>query len=105
MAESAAASLAITGFKVGEKVGDGQPAEVILGAVVADVGATLAFLGRAVGEVAVHYGYDPREPEEELFLMGVLNYSMASTATSKTAALASLSRLTQSMMRRATWTD
>ncbi|MCK1830585.1 MULTISPECIES: EcsC family protein [Micromonospora] len=105
MAGSAATSLTITGLTVGENVSDGPSAEVVLGAVVADVGATLVLLGRAVGEVAVHYGYDPREPEEELFLMGVLNYSMASTATSKTAALASLSRLTQSMMRRATWNE
>jgi EcsC protein family len=105
MAESAAASVAITGLRVGKNVSDGPSAEVVLGAVVADVGATLALLGRAVGEVAVHYGYDPREPEEELFLMGVLNYSMASTVTNKTAALASLSRLTQSMMRRATWNE
>nr|WP_305783739.1 EcsC family protein [Actinoplanes lichenis] len=68
-----------------------------------DAVASLALLGRAVSEVAVHYGYDPRRPEEELFLMGVLNYSMASSSTSKTAALASLSRPTQQMMRRATW--
>ena len=66
---------------------------------------SLALLGRAVAEAAVHYGYDPRDPEEELFLMGVLNYSMASSSASKTAALASLSRLTQQMMRRATWSQ
>lgn len=64
---------------------------------------SLALLGRAVAEVAVHYGYDPREPEEELFLMEVLNYSMASGPASKTSALAGLSRLSQQMMRHATW--
>lgn len=103
--ESGIASVAVTGATVGTTVTGGTSAGVAVAAVASDVVFSLALLGRAVAEVAVHYGYDPREPEEELFLMGVLNYSMASSSTSKTAALASLSRLTQKMMRRATWNE
>lgn len=103
--ESGIASVAVTGAAVSTTVTGGTSAGVAVAAVASDVVLSLALVGRAVAEVAVHYGYDPREPEEELFLMGVLNYSMASSSTSKTAALASLSRLTQQMMRRATWNE
>ncbi|BCY13189.1 EcsC family protein [Actinoplanes sp. L3-i22] len=101
--ESSVASVLITGATVSTTVSGGTTAGIALLAVASDAAASLALLGRAVAEVAVHYGYDPQEPGEELFLMSVLNYSMASTSASKTAALASLSRLTQQMMRRATW--
>ncbi len=101
--ESGVASAMVTGATVSTTVSGGTTAGVALLAVASDTVASLALLGRAVAEVAVHYGYDPEEPGEELFLMGVLNYSMASSSASKTAALASLSRLTQQMMRRATW--
>ncbi|MDG4816696.1 EcsC family protein [Micromonospora sp. WMMD956] len=101
--QSGVASVAVTGAVVSTTVSGGTTAAVAVAAVASDAVLSLALLGRAVAEVAVHYGYDPREPEEELFLMGVLNYSTASSSTSKTAALASLSRLTQQMMRRATW--
>ncbi|GAA1747669.1 EcsC family protein [Nonomuraea bangladeshensis] len=101
--QSGVASVVVTGATVSTTVSGGTTAGVAVVAVASDTVISLALLGRAVAEVAVHYGYDPREPEEELFLMGVLNYSMASSSASRTAALASLSRLTQMMMRRATW--
>jgi hypothetical protein len=102
-ATSAGASVAITGAEVSTTVSGGATAAVVVGAIAGDIGTSLAFLGRAVAEVAVHYGYDPDEPEEELFLMGVLSYSTAASLQGKTAALAALSRLSQQMMRRATW--
>lgn len=49
------------------------------------------------------YGYDVGLPEEELFALGVMSLASASTLSGKTAAMASLSRLTQQMMRRAAW--
>ncbi|MEU6723483.1 EcsC family protein [Nonomuraea wenchangensis] len=101
--QSGLASVMVTGATVSTTVSGGTTAGVAVVAMASDAVISLALLGRAVAEVAVHYGYDPREPEEELFLMGILNYSMASSSTSRTAALASLSRLTQMMMRRATW--
>jgi len=101
--ESTVASLTITGATVSTSVSGGTTAGVALVAAASDAVASMALLGRAVAEVAVHYGYDPREPEEELFLMGVLSYSTAGGAASKTTALAGLSRLSQQMMRHAAW--
>ena len=103
--ESAVASLAITGVEVSATVSGGATAGVIVLAIAGDISASLALLGRAVAEVAVHYGYDPKEPEEEIFLMGVLSYSTASSLQGKTAALAGLARLSQQMMRHAVWKE
>lgn len=105
MIESAGASLAITGLEVSTTVTGGATAGAVVLAIAGDVSASLALLGRAVAEVAVHYGYDPNEPEEEVFLMGVLSYSTAASLEGKTAALAALSRLSQQMMRRAVWSE
>jgi hypothetical protein len=105
MIESAGASLAITGLEVSTTVTGGASAGAVVLAIAGDVSASLALLGRAVAEVAVHYGYDPNEPEEEIFLMGVLSYSTAASLEGKAAALAALSRLSQRMMRRAVWNE
>lgn len=105
MVESAGASLAITGAQVSTTVTGGASAGAVVLAIVGDVGASLALLGRSVAEVAVHYGYDPNEPEEEVFLMGVLSYSTAASVEGKTAALSAMSRLSQQMMRHAAWKE
>lgn len=75
----------------------------MVAAIASDIGLSLALLGRSVAEVAVHYGFDPNEPDEEVFLMSVLSYSTATSLQGKTAALAAISRLSQQMMRHATW--
>lgn len=105
MMESAGASLAITGLEVSTTVTGGATVGAVALAIAGDVSASLALLGRAVAEVAVHYGYDPHEPEEEMFLMGVLTYSTAASLEGKAAALSALSRLSQRMMRRAVWEE
>lgn len=102
---SAGASVAITGAEVSTAVSGGATAGVVVLAIAGDVAASLALLGRAIAEVAVHYGFDPNEPGEEVFLMGVLSYSTASSLEGKAAALAALSRLSQQMMRQATWKE
>lgn len=102
-ATSAGASLAITGAEVSATVSGGATAGVVIVAIAGDVASSLALLGRSIAEVAVHYGYDPNEPEEEVFLMGVLAYSTAGSFAGKTTALTGLSRLVQQMMRQATW--
>jgi hypothetical protein len=99
------ASVAITGAEVSSTVSGGATAGVVVLAIVGDVTASLALLGRSIAEVAVHYGYDPNVPEEEIFLMGVLSYSTASSVQGKAAALAALSRLSQEMMRQAVWKE
>lgn len=65
----------------------------------------MAAMGRAIGVVASAYGYDVRQPEEELFAIGVMSLASASTLGGKTTAMASLSKLTQQMMRQATWSQ
>ena len=102
-AEGAASSIAVTGAEVSATVSGGVTAGVAFGAIAADVATTMAVMGRSIGAVAATYGYDVRQPEEELFALGVLSLASASTLGGKTAAMASLSRLTQQMMRQATW--
>lgn len=101
--EGAGASLAITGAEVSASVSGGTTTVVAIGAVAADAALVLAALARVVAHTAAYYGYDVRQPEEELFALGVISLSSASSGPAKVAALAELSRLTQQMMRRATW--
>ncbi|MEO6792665.1 MAG: EcsC family protein [Mycobacterium sp.] len=103
VAEGAVSSLAVTGAAVSSTVSGGTTLTVAASAVVADVTAVLVGMGRIVALVAAHYGYDVREPDEQAFASGVIAYSAAGSSAEKAAALASLSRLTQQMMRRATW--
>lgn len=103
VAEGAASSLVVTGATVSSTVTGGTTLTVAASAVVADVTAVLVGMGRIVALVAAHYGYDVREPDEQAFASGVIAYSAAGDSAEKAAALASLSRLTQQMMRRATW--
>lgn len=105
LAEGAAASLLITGATVSTTVSGGTTAAVALTTVAADSVVVMAGLGRVVGEVAVAYGFDPNLPEEEVFALQVLGFGLATGSGAKASALASLSRLTQDMMRRATWTQ
>ncbi|KRA37912.1 hypothetical protein ASD81_04300 [Nocardioides sp. Root614] len=104
-AEGAASSLAVTGAEVATTVSAGTTAGVAIGAIAADTAATMAAMGRSIGVVASAYGYDVRQPEEELFALGVMSLASASTVGGKTTAMASLSKLTQQMMRQATWSQ
>jgi hypothetical protein len=101
--QGAATSLAVTGATVATTVSGGTTLGVAMGAVVVDITAVMVGMGRIVALVAAHYGYDVREPEEQVFASGVLSYSTAGNAAEKAASLAALSRLTQEMMRQATW--
>lgn len=103
VAQGSATSLAITGTTVSTTVSGGATAGVVVGAFVADAVASLALMGRTVGSIAVRYGYDVRLPEEELFAMGVISLGTASSVQARYVALAALSKLTQEMMRQATW--
>jgi hypothetical protein len=104
-AASAGASVAVTGAEVSTTVSGGATLGVVAMAIASDIAISLSLLGRSIAEVAVHYGYDPNEPEEEIFLMGVLSYSSATSLQGKMAALTGLSNLAQQMMRKATWKE
>ncbi|GAB3116568.1 hypothetical protein GCM10027055_26240 [Janibacter alkaliphilus] len=102
-AEGGGSSLAVTGAEIATTVSGGTTAAVAFAAIAADTTATMAAMGRAIGTVASTYGYDVRDPDEELFALGVMSLASAGTLTGKTSAMASLSRLTQQMTRQATW--
>lgn len=74
-----------------------------MGAVAADVAASIGLMGRIVAKVEAHYGYDVRLPEEELFALGAISLGTAGSPLTRVQALSSLSRLTQQMMRQPTW--
>ncbi len=76
---------------------------VVLGAVAADATAILALATRAIGHVALLYGYDPEDPSEKIFALSVVNAGTAVSATAKTAAFADVSRLTQALVRGKAW--
>jgi hypothetical protein len=103
MCEGAATSMFITGAEVSTTVTGGATAAGVVGAIAADTAAVLAGLGRIIAETGAYYGYDTRRDDEQLFALSVLGYSSSMTPAGKVAALGELSRLSQTMMRRATW--
>lgn len=103
VAGGAASSLAVTGAAVSSVASGGTTLTIAASAVVADVTTVMVGMGHIVALVAAHYGYDVREPDEQAFASGVIAYSAAGDSAEKAAALASLSRLTQQMMHRASW--
>lgn len=101
--EGSATALAVTGATVSTTVTGGTTAAVAIGAVATDVAASIGLLGRITAIAAAEYGYDVRLPDEEVFALGTIAVGSAGTPGAKVAALTSLSRLTQEMMRKATW--
>lgn len=101
--EGGATALAVTGATVATTVSGGTTAAVAVGAVATDIASSIGLLGRITAVAAAEYGYDVRLPEEEMFALGTISVGAAGTPAAKVAALASLSRLTQEMMRKATW--
>lgn len=78
-------------------------AGVVLGALAADAAWVTGLLSRAVGAIALNYGYDPKQPGEKLFVTAVLNAGAAGTTTAKMASMRDLSYLTQKLFRNETW--
>lgn len=78
-------------------------AGVVVGALAADVAATLALMSRATGAIGLSYGYDPHEASEKLFVSAVVNAGSAGTSAAKVAAMRDLSYLTQKLFRNQTW--
>lgn len=78
---------------------------VVTGAIAADFTVVLATISRAVGAIALSYGYDPKQLGEKLFVSAVINAGAAGSSTAKTAAMKDLSRLAQSLVRNRTWAE
>ncbi len=109
--EGAASGLVVTGGQIvaegGAIAGAGAGAAPGLGAITAsvavDAAAVLALCTRVVGHTAMYYGYDPREPAEAVFALGVINLGTAVSGAGKYAAYTELSRITQLLTRNTTW--
>ncbi|MFS0716771.1 EcsC family protein [Arthrobacter sp. 1P04PC] len=103
----ASAGLVISGGELAIPVTAGASAApsagVIAAAVVGDAAVVLGLASRSVGHVSLLYGYDPEEPAEKLFVMSVVNAGTALSSSAKTAAMADVSRLTQSLARGKSW--
>ena len=103
----AGSSFAITGGTIAVPVSGGAAAApsalVVTGAFVGDATVVLGLSSRCVGQVALHYGYDPEDPGEKFFIMSVINAGTAMSSVAKQAAMADISRLTQALVRGKTW--
>ena len=75
----------------------------IVGTIAADVVGTLAASARVVAHTAAYYGYPVCGPEEELFALGVLNFSTAGTQAAKTKAFRDLAVLARLTAKGAPW--
>jgi len=103
----AGAGLVISGGELVVTVSAGVAAApsggAIVGSLAGDAAIVLGLSSRVVGEVALHYGYDPEDPAEKLFVMSIVNAGSAMSAAAKTAAMTDISRLTQALVRGKTW--
>ncbi|MGY1637887.1 EcsC family protein [Geodermatophilus sp. SYSU D00742] len=111
-AQGAAAGFAVSGGQavaaggtvLGAGVGGVAGAGVVITALVADAAATLLACRRAVGHVAMSYGYDPRLPEESVIAAQTLGVGLAS-GSAKAEAFRQLNNLVQSLARNKTWAE
>lgn len=103
----AGTGLVISGGQIATAASAGAAAApstgLVLGAVAVDATAILTLATRAVGHVALLYGFDPEDPSEKVFALSVVNAGTAVSATAKTAAFADVSRLTQALVRGKPW--
>ncbi|MET8028078.1 EcsC family protein [Streptomyces avermitilis] len=95
--------LASAGTIAGAGAGAAPGFGTVAGAMAADTAIMLALATRTVAATALHYGYYPSDPEEELFVMSVIALGMSTGTSAKTAAYAELSQLTQLLVRNAPW--
>lgn len=110
-AEGAAAGLVISGGEAvtaaGAAATAGAAAVPGLGAVATAMGVDAAALLTActgvVAQHALYYGYDPRDPAEEIFLMQVIGLGLASSKPAKAVAYQQLAILTESLARDDAW--
>lgn len=95
--------LAGAGTIAGAGAGAAPGIGTVAGAMAADTALMLALATRTVAATALCYGYDPSDPEEEVFVMSVIALGMSTGTSAKTAAYAELSQLTQLLVRNAPW--
>jgi len=94
---------AIVGGVAGEGAGAAPGFGTVAATMTADASFVLAAASRGVSDTAMHYGFDPNDPREKLFILSVINVGSAMTQGAKYTALADLSKLTQALARGAPW--
>ncbi|EHB48622.1 hypothetical protein MycrhDRAFT_5463 [Mycolicibacterium rhodesiae JS60] len=110
-AEGAAAGFAVTGGQIlaggGAVAGAGAAAApglgLIAGAMGVDAASLLTACSRVVAHDALYYGYDPRDPAEEVFMMQIIGLGLATTASAKVVAYQQLAILTRSLATNMVW--
>lgn len=110
-AEGAAAGLAVSGGQAavvaggvaGAGVGAAPGLGTIATAMGVDAAALLTRCSRVVAHDALYYGYDPRDPAEEVFMMQIIGLGLATTAPAKAAAYQQLAVLTRSLATNVAW--
>jgi hypothetical protein len=96
--------LAGVGSVAGAGVAAAPGIGTVAGAMAADATLMLGLSTRTVSSTALCYGYDPRDPEEEVFVMSVIALGLSAGTSAKVAAYAELSQLTQMLVRNVPWT-
>jgi hypothetical protein len=104
-AAGAAASVSEFGAVAGGVFGAGAGAVpgtlALMGVLAADAAATLGTAARIVAETAAHYGYDPSDPAEEVFLASVLGAAIAGSQGAKAVAHHEINHVAGLLARRA----
>lgn len=95
--------LAGAGTIAGAGAGAAPGIGTVAGAMAADSAMMLALATRTVAATALYYGYQPNDPEEEVFVMSVIALGMSAGTSAKAAAYAELSQLTQLLAKNASW--
>jgi len=109
--EGGASGLFVTGGEAvaagGDLAGAGAGAvpgvTAVATTVAIDAATVLALCTRVVNHTAMYYGYDPREPGEAVFALGIVSLGSALTQSGKYSAYAELSQITQLLARNASW--
>lgn len=112
-AEGAVAGLAISGGEAlaavgsvfGAGVGAAPGAGTIAGAMALDAATVIASSARVTAHVGTFYGYEVCTPEEEFFAISAMSFSNSGPQAAKLMAFQQLSKVTQQLVRRATWKE
>lgn len=83
--------------------GVGQAAGLAL--VAADIAALGALSMRMVADYGAHYGFDPKDRREHIFMQGVISLMGVDDQLQKAALMGELNRVAIDISRRATWAE
>lgn len=98
-----AASGAGAGATISALALTGPGAAGIAGVMLADASVVLGLASAVVAHTALYYGYDVNRPEEKAFVLSVVDFGVALTATGKTAAFQDVSKLSHALRVQKSW--